>query len=451
MTISVETQAILLLTVHFRKGESGAARPLTPKEYGRFAGWLRQQSLTPERLLSGDLADLLMSWHDKAVSVERIRDLLDRGSALALSMEKWGRSGLWVMTRSDPDYPRRLKQRLRGDSPAVLFGCGNRAHLNGRGLAVVGSRDVKEADLSYSGRIGALAATAGVSVVSGGARGVDEAAMLGALGAEGTAVGVLADSLLRACSSAKYRRYLLDNSLVLVSPFNPEAGFSAGNAMQRNKYIYCLSDGALAVHSGKKGGTWNGAREDLRKGWVPLWVKATDDPEAGNTALIAAGASEAPSDIAEVDISAFLDERPGTRRPDQRLFESRRTSTGERPSPEALDTDVVPAPAARRERGQQRTEEISLRNNVSGQAHQGSPPQPSALAKVSFYELFIEKAKELCAHRPLTPDDLADAMAVNKAQLNAWLKRAVERGELKKRVKPVRYELGSVEQGRLPL
>jgi len=83
----------------------------------------------------------------------------------------------------------------------VLFGCGNVGLLDGRAVAVVGSRNASEADLSYATRIGALTARAGAAVVSGAARGIDEAAMLGALDAEGTAVGVLADGLLRASSS----------------------------------------------------------------------------------------------------------------------------------------------------------------------------------------------------------------------------------------------------------
>lgn len=39
-------------------------------------------------------------------------------------------------------------------------------------------------------------------------------------------------------------------NLVLMSPFNPEAGFDVGNAMARNKYVYCLADAAVVVHSG---------------------------------------------------------------------------------------------------------------------------------------------------------------------------------------------------------
>ncbi|MGF1613818.1 MAG: DNA-processing protein DprA [Gammaproteobacteria bacterium] len=174
---------------------------------------------------------------------------MNRGSALAIAMEKWLRAGLWVMTRADQDYPSRLKRRLGTDSPAVLYGYGNRSLLNSGGLAVVGSRNAADDDLEYTRRVGVAAASQGYSIVSGGARGIDEAAMLGALENEGTAVGVLADSLLRACSSTKYRRHLLAKNLVLVSTFHPEAGFNAGNAMQRNKYIYCLAEAARVVHS----------------------------------------------------------------------------------------------------------------------------------------------------------------------------------------------------------
>src|SRR3990172_8427415 len=97
--------------------------------------------------------------------------------------------------------------------------------------------------------------------------------MLGALEHEGTVIGVLADSLLKAATSNKYRKYLVNNNLVLISPYYPEAGFNAGNAMSRNKYIYCLTDAAIVVQSGTEGGTWNGAIENLKKEWVPLWVK----------------------------------------------------------------------------------------------------------------------------------------------------------------------------------
>jgi len=58
---------------------------------------------------------------------------------------------------------------------------------------------------------------------------------------------------------------LLDERLVLISPYDPAAGFNIGNAMQRNKLVYALADAALVVGAEpRKGGTWAGAVEQLK-------------------------------------------------------------------------------------------------------------------------------------------------------------------------------------------
>ena len=173
---------------------------------------------------------------DRGITQDRIEYLLGRGGALGLALEKWQRAGLWVLTRSDAEYPDRLKKRLKLEAPPVLFGCGNKNLLSRGGIAVVGSRNASANELSFATEFGAEAASEGISIVSGGARGLDESVMLGALEREGTVVGVLADSLLRLVTSARYRRHLMSNDLVLISSFNPKAGFNAGNAMVRNRW-----------------------------------------------------------------------------------------------------------------------------------------------------------------------------------------------------------------------
>ena len=254
MQASSQVQAVLLLTSQFARSEKGDPKPLSPTEWGRFALWLKDHDIQPASLLSHDPARLLSGWTDRSVTEDRIEYLLGRGVALGLALERWQRAGLWVLTRSEPEYPDRLKRRLRTEAPPVLFGCGCRSLLNGGGIAIVGSRDAADEDLSSAARLGADAASQGHSVVSGGARGVDESAMRGALASEGTVIGVLADSLLRSATSAKYRTHLMSNDLVLVSPFNPEAGFNVGNAMARNRYIYCLADAAVVVTTSRTGG-----------------------------------------------------------------------------------------------------------------------------------------------------------------------------------------------------
>jgi len=83
----------------------------------------------------------------------------------------------------------------------------------------------------------------------------------------------------------------MGKNLVLLSPFNPEASFDAGNAMARNKYIYCLADAGIVVAADKE----NGALENLKHGWVPLWVKEHPDPNSGNAALVQQGARWLPA------------------------------------------------------------------------------------------------------------------------------------------------------------
>lgn len=300
MPLTPQVQAILLLTASLGKADPGNARPLSDSEWARFAIWLKDHGLAPASLLQNGWRGVIAGWTDPAVTLVRLEALLSRGAALGLALEKWQRAGLWVLTRADADYPERLKKRLRTKAPAALFGCGNRGLLNAGGIAVVGSRQAGDDDLRFAEDLGRQAAEQGKTLVSGGARGVDQSAMLGALESQGTAVGVLADSLLRSATSAKYRKYLVSNDLALVTPFNPEARFHVGSAMSRNKYIYCLADAGVAVCSTpERGGTWNGAVENLRAAWVPLWVRSSDSPGSGNPKLVERGAR-------------WLPHRPGT-------------------------------------------------------------------------------------------------------------------------------------------
>jgi predicted Rossmann fold nucleotide-binding protein DprA/Smf involved in DNA uptake len=213
--------------------------------------------------------------------------LLGRGFLLSQVIERWQARAIWVVSRADAEYPRRLKVRLREDAPAVIYGCGDMALLESGGLAVVGSRHVDDSLIDYTMAVGRLAARAGRTLVSGGAKGIDQAAMRGALEAGGKVSGVLADSLEKTTMNREHRNLLLDGQLVLISPYDPKCGFNVGNAMQRNKLIYALADASLVVSSDlNRGGTWAGAIEQLDKlKFVPVYVRSTGESSAGLDAL----------------------------------------------------------------------------------------------------------------------------------------------------------------------
>ncbi|MBE0544451.1 MAG: DNA-protecting protein DprA [Verrucomicrobia bacterium] len=293
--LSPATQATLLLCSPLRAGRNKDVQPLSIGEFNELENQLARAGAGLEQLLETGAAALLKKI-SPAVEAGKIEALLGRGFMLSLAVETWQSAGVWVTSRTEPDYPERLR-RLKQNAPPLIYGCGEKSLLSRGGLAMVGSRDVDLPGEEFTKRVAAAAAREDMQVVSGGARGVDQFAMLYALEAGGTVVGVLADSLLRSATAGKARESIQDGRLTLVSAFDPEAGFNVGNAMQRNKQIYALADFGLVVSSGfSEGGTWSGAIEQLDKlQLVPLFVRDEANVPKGNRELLRRGATGFPA------------------------------------------------------------------------------------------------------------------------------------------------------------
>jgi predicted Rossmann fold nucleotide-binding protein DprA/Smf involved in DNA uptake len=287
-SISPETQAILLLCGVLPGREAGEDSPLTISEYHRLNRWLQSKELSPSSLLDDGASDLIVDGiAEHSLNCERVKSLLSRGTAVALATERWLQMGLWIISAYDKSFPPLLIERLADKCAPLLFGAGSIKLLSEGGLAVVGSRNADETALEFANRAGERCAEERFSIISGGARGIDAAAMGGALEAGGNVVGVLANNLARQAVSPESRLYLQDSRLTLLSPVSPEAHFHPGNAMARNKYIYALADFALVVASDhNSGGTWNGAVENLKYSWSPLFVREAEDIPEGNRRLL---------------------------------------------------------------------------------------------------------------------------------------------------------------------
>jgi len=376
---------------------------------------LREQGRQPSDLLGPDaevLCETLVGTCASRIDRERLRALLDRGFQLSQAVERWHARALWVVSRADLAYPRRLKSKLKDDAPAVLYGCGDRRLLETGGLAIVGSRHVDETLIEYAGSNGRLAAKAGRTLVSGAARGIDQAAMRGALEAGGRAIGILADGLERAALNHEHRNLLLDERLVLISPYDPAAGFNVGNAMQRNKVIYALADAALVVNSDyQKGGTWAGAIEQLQKHRsIPVYVRATGGSSKGLPALRQAGASPWPEPETPEDLAALLS-APPTKDQGQREL------VAQEPNPQA--------PPDR---------ETDLASAVRGES------DPSETLQSPADELFATVRALIARYdTPKTDSEIAGELKVSKTQAREWLRRLVDEGVLEKTSPPVRY------------
>lgn len=323
-----------------------------------------------------------------------------------------------------------------------MFGCGNKDLLNSGGLAVIGSRNASDPDLAFTDQIGAKAASENIAIISGGARGVDETVMIGAMRRGGMVVGVMADRLLRAATSSKWRKGLMEGYVVLVSPFYPEAGFNVGNAMARNKYIYCLADSSLVIHSGKKGGTLSGAQENLKKAWVPLWIKQTTDKNAANADLVAKGGNWLKANIQAFTITDLVSSKENlvnqVSEPIGDLF-----STYAQPGL-FTETEFKPTLTSGLEEGVNEAKAdrtvVELQAKIEANSKETTESNNIQLEPVDFYQLFSSELQRL-AENPTTVDELIESTKLHKSQLTEWLKRAVNDEIVKKLNRPVRYQV----------
>jgi predicted Rossmann fold nucleotide-binding protein DprA/Smf involved in DNA uptake len=424
-SLSDNTQAILLLTAPLIVGRGQpSADLLSPGEYKRLARNLHQLGKVPADLLSGQAEDVLSEVH-QTIESERLKGLLGRGLALSQAIDRWQTRSIWVVSRADAEYPQLLKDRLKDDRPAVIYGCGDRSILDNGGLAVVGSRDVDERLIDYTQSVGRLTAKAGKTLVSGGARGIDQAAMRGALEAGGRVIGVMADSLEKAAMNRDHREMLMEGQLVLISSYDPGAGFNVGNAMQRNKLIYALSDAALVVNSDLgKGGTWAGAVEQLDKlRLVPVYVRSDGEENKAFDALRKKGALPWPNPTDSEGLGAALSVENVPR-------ESKPV-----PTQLGLDaTNLLTLPES------QPPAEVSIATSdplpaTLEPALLTLPSEDKDESVVDPAEMLFEAAKRAISQvleRPKKEAEIAEELNVFKTQAKDWLRRLIEEGHIEK-------------------
>lgn len=421
--LTPNAQAILLLTAPLIAGRADTSGDLlTPGEYNRLARILREQQKQPADLLGGN-ASALLDGCARFFGRERLDALLGRGFLLSQVVERWSTRAIWVVSRADSLYPKRLKARLKEGAPPLIYGCGDLSLLEKGGLAVVGSRHVDDELIGFAEAVGRLSAEAHRTLVSGGARGIDRAAMDGALRAGGEVAGVMADSLERTALARENRESLMEGRLVLISPYDPAAGFNVGHAMQRNKMIYALADAALVVTSDfEKGGTWAGAIEQLdRLHLVPVFVRNGSNAGRGNAALLHRGGKPWPNPRNASELASVL------------VTATESVASGPRQEALPLALREV-APAAQESRlappagpGRETHDPVAVR-----------PPVSPGAELLEWVRATLER--ELVS--PRSEAEVAELLGVTRPQAKAWLGRLVETAALEKvpKSKPARYQ-----------
>lgn len=438
---SSNTQAVLLLTSPLlqESGKDSSKDPvLSAAEYAQLATHLQQERHQPADLINGSRETLLISLA-ASFAAERLNRLLSRGFQLSQAVEHWANRSISVIGRADATYPRRFKQRLKRAAPPLLYACGNLELLKAPALAVVGARSTPEVLLRQAEAAGALAAAAGVVIASGAAKGVDETAMLGCVGAGGCAIGVVADSLEKVSAKPIWRQALLEGRLLLLSSEVPNARFQVWRAMGRNKLIYALADAALVVSSAKgEGGTWAGATEQLQNlHFCPINVLSHPRGGPGLAALAEIGARPWPEPATPDDLQALLrnEKRISSRAPLQ-PHQVEQGSLLEAAPPERPQSDSPPLQAP----GQPSAQNSSTQADDLHPQQETSPAgADQAIAPAAALAAFVDELLLSCLHEPLSIDQLAELLDASKTEVRRWCQGLVERGLARKLSKPLRY------------
>jgi DNA processing protein len=165
----------------------------------------------------------------------------------------WERAGHQFVAFFEDDYPRQLATAF--DNPLLVFYAGALAD-DFASVAIVGSRDPSPQGLQFARELSGITARAGITVVSGLARGVDRAAHEAALDADGRTVAVIGTGLDRFYppEHEPLQRRIATDGLV-VSQFPPGATPSRATFPMRNATMSAYSALTVIVEAGEKSGT----------------------------------------------------------------------------------------------------------------------------------------------------------------------------------------------------
>lgn len=159
---------------------------------------------------------------------------------------RWIEQGGHLLYLGGPGYPETLL--ALGEPPPVLFVAGDAGALVAPLVAVVGGRDASPDALAAARSLGRSCAEAGWSVVSGGARGIDGAALAGALEAGGQGVVVLGSGVDVVYPPEHERLFWqCQRRGALVSELLPGAPPRQSFFVTRNRIIAALGRAAVLV------------------------------------------------------------------------------------------------------------------------------------------------------------------------------------------------------------
>lgn len=271
---------------------------------------------SPERVLAAKTSELRQVDNvgsETADNIARWEETVD----LAAELKRIEEFGARVLTLDSPEYPTYLREIH--DPPIALYIWGHWTERDRTGIGVVGSRQTSHYGTECAKKLSYQLAYAGVTIISGLARGIDTAAHQGALAAKGRTVAVLGAGFhhLYPPENRALAEKIAESG-ALVSEFSMEVKPDRQTFPMRNRIISGMSRGLLVVEAGANSGALISANQAIDQGRNVYAVPGQIDrpTSIGSNRLIQQGAKLVTSagDILQ-DLDLLIPEEPVPRHP----------------------------------------------------------------------------------------------------------------------------------------
>ncbi len=193
-----------------------------------------KQQLLQVRGIGAETADAICGW--------------ESGTDLGGELKRIADYGCYVLTQEDAEYPELLRQIY--DPPIALYIKGTLTAEDKNSVALVGSRQTTSYGVETARKLAYQLAYVGVTVVSGGARGIDTAAHQGALAGKGRTVAVLGTGInfvFPPENAELFERIAASGAVVSQFPFNRPADKQSFPI--RNRIVAGMTLGTVVVEA----------------------------------------------------------------------------------------------------------------------------------------------------------------------------------------------------------
>jgi DNA processing protein len=220
---------------------------------------------TPERILAAKRSELRgVEGIGNEVAAEIAN--WERSVDLTAELERIREFGAEVITAQSPSYPRQLREIHA--PPIVLYVWGELTERDQHAIGVIGSRRTSHYGAECAKKLSYQLAYAGLTVISGLARGIDTAAHQGAIAAKGRTIAVIGSGLTKLYppENAALAEKIRSGNGAVVSEFSMTVEPDRQTFPMRNRIISGWSHGILVVEAGLNSGALITASQAIEQG-----------------------------------------------------------------------------------------------------------------------------------------------------------------------------------------